>query len=154
MNTFIKKHPWVRTIYLYLFSLVGLVLMVIGAIRIIDLGLKIYIFTEADLPSAYQETPPYPAIRYIESKPAKDGMPPSVIIPKGDIMLTAEEKELLAQWARDYEDWETRRSKINYVRSNRQREASNAIAFMLVGAPLYLYHWMVIRRERRRELDS
>lgn len=32
--------------------------------------------------------------------------------------------------------------------ANRQSQASNAIAMLIVGIPLYAYHWMVIRRDK------
>ena len=35
----------IRKIYLYLFSLIGLVLVVIGCVQLVNLGLKAYIFT-------------------------------------------------------------------------------------------------------------
>lgn len=38
----------VRLIYLYLFSFVGLLTVVIGSVRMVDLGLKIFVFREAD----------------------------------------------------------------------------------------------------------
>ena len=38
----------IRKIYLYLFSLIGLVLVVIGCVQLVNLGLKAYIFTAAD----------------------------------------------------------------------------------------------------------
>lgn len=39
----------VRLLYLYLFSFVGLLISVIGAIQLIDLGLRATVFTQADL---------------------------------------------------------------------------------------------------------
>lgn len=38
----------VRLIYLYLFSFVGLLTVVIGSVRLVDLGLKVFVFPEAD----------------------------------------------------------------------------------------------------------
>ena len=38
----------IRKIYLYLFSLIGLVLVVIGCVQLVNLGLKAYVFTAAD----------------------------------------------------------------------------------------------------------
>lgn len=52
-----NKKELIRTIYIYIFSLVGLVLVTIGAVRLVDLGLKATIFTEADRVITY---PSYP----------------------------------------------------------------------------------------------
>jgi len=43
-----EKHSLVRTIYLYLFALVGLTLLVIGTVRFVDMGLKAFVFTKAE----------------------------------------------------------------------------------------------------------
>ena len=42
------RNPIIRTIYLYLFSLVGLGMLVVGSAMIINLALKTWIFTKAD----------------------------------------------------------------------------------------------------------
>jgi len=69
----------VRLIYLYLFSFVGLLTVVIGSVRMVDLGLKVFVFPEAD---RYEYTAPRPAV---------DGKP--------DMMM--DEKEIIAQARRD-----------------------------------------------------
>jgi hypothetical protein len=38
----------IRTLYLYLFSFVGLLIIVFGSISMINIGLKTYVFKEAD----------------------------------------------------------------------------------------------------------
>ena len=38
----------IRLIYLYLFSAVGLIVAVIGSVRLVDLGLKVIVFQGAD----------------------------------------------------------------------------------------------------------
>ncbi len=154
MNMFGQKYPWIRTVYLYLFSLVGLVLMVIGAIRLVDLGLKIVVFKHADEPSHYYEAPPMPPSRYAVPAIEKTYEGKS----KGEISddatpLTEDERTALAQWMRDYKDWEDRRSKIDYVRASREREASNALAFLVIGFPLYWYHWTLVKREKKKEYE-
>jgi len=43
-----KKQSLVRTIYLYIFALLGLVLLIIGGVNFVNMGLKAFIFTQAD----------------------------------------------------------------------------------------------------------
>lgn len=43
----------IRTMYLYLFSFVGLLIIVFGSISLLDIGLKTYIFKEADKYEVY-----------------------------------------------------------------------------------------------------
>jgi hypothetical protein len=38
----------IKLLYLYLFSFIGLLVVVIGSIRLVDLGLKVYVFKGAD----------------------------------------------------------------------------------------------------------
>lgn len=58
-----KKHyPLIRTIYLYLFALLGLVLLTIGGVRFVDMGLKAFVFTKAEeeVRLIYDQVPPIP----------------------------------------------------------------------------------------------
>jgi hypothetical protein len=56
-----------------------------------------------------------------------------------DSNLTTEQQQ--AQADRDQKNCEEQRV------SAKQTSASNAIAMLIVGLPLYLYHWKVVRRE-------
>lgn len=108
----------IRLLYLYLFSFIGLLIAVIGSVRLIELGLKVYVFKGAD--------------QYIYSQPTK-------IAPDGkEVKLTQEEKD---QQKKDMED-ETKRQ--------RERELSGAFAMILVGFPLYKYHWKTIQKEGKK----
>src|SRR3989344_9378333 len=120
-----SKYPLVRKIYLYLFSLVGLVLVVIGGVRLVGLGLKAYIFTEADRYYAYPVSRPKiaPLPRVISEEPLSD--------------------ELVEPSQEEIDAYEAKQRT-----SNRQREAAEAIAMILVGAPLYFYHWRVVQKDR------
>ncbi len=111
----------IRTIYLYLFSLVGLVLVVIGSVRLVDLGLKAFIFTRADQVLIY---PVYPKAQFPESDNTQQ---PSL-----------EEIEKFQQEQEKYE----KESK----QSQRERTAAESLAMIIVGAPLFLYHWRLIQK--------
>ncbi|MAF36756.1 hypothetical protein CL622_06585 [archaeon] len=100
----------IRTIYLYTFSLIGLVLIVMASVSIINLGLKTFIFTEAD----QDFYPRMPA-------PVSEGEVEPVEV-----------------------------SKTDYQRGQRQRELAQSIAMLLVGIPLYFFHWRTIKRENRK----
>jgi hypothetical protein len=136
-----KHHSLVRTIYLYLFALVGLALLTIGAVRFVDMGLKAFVFTKAEeRDRLYQRMPPvmpYPPAR-IETLQEGEG-------------LSEEEKATLQQWLADYEDWKERISEIDPVTAQRHRNASTILAMILVGLPLYLFHWRIIKRETKGE---
>jgi|SRR6056297_629814 len=131
-----KKTSLIRTIYLYLFSMLGLVLLVIGCVRFVDMGLKTFIFTEADLEQRinYQRPPMY-AANINDLKAIKDG--------ENLKEVQAEKIERLIQ---DYENWEKRREEVDPIKSRRHRDSATNLALILVGLPLYLYHWKVVQK--------
>jgi hypothetical protein len=137
----LNKHSIIRTIYLYLFALVGLALLISGMVRFLDMGLKMYVFTKAEDPERIQHK------HYIES-------PISVArVEKYQESeeLTEEEIATLKTWLENYKEWQEEEAKIDYLTSKRQREASNNLAMILVGLPLYLYHWRIIRKETKEK---
>ncbi len=115
----------IRTLYLYLFSFIGLVLVVIGSVGFVDLGLKVFIFRKAEQVIVY---PQYP--RAVEMT-GKEGQP-----------LTAQEAE---QYRIEQEKYE-----IKNKESERERTAARSLAMIFVGAPLFLYHWKVIQKGKER----
>lgn len=97
----------IRLVYLYLFAAVGLVTVIIGTVRMVDLGLKVFVFKDADKYEIY---------------PTK--------LPDGKPEMSTE--ELQARQER-----ETRR--------NRERDLVAALSMLVVGLPVYLYHWKTLQ---------
>ncbi len=138
-----EKHPLIRTIYLYLFTIVGLALLVAGGVRFIDMGLKTFVFTKADEPQRIQQ-------KFYGSMPIAAPLT-KVESAQNDEKLTEDERATLKQWLEDYKKWEEESSKIDYVASDRQREAAINLAMIIVGLPLYFYHWTLIKRETKEK---
>lgn len=130
------KRNWIRTIYLYMLALLGVVLLTIGGVRLMDMALKAFIFTEADhAQSIAMRQPPIPyGLERIEELGA-------------DESLSDREREVIRSWLEDYERWEAESEAVDPMTSSRQRTASSSLAMILIGLPLYLYHWRLIRRE-------
>ena len=104
----------IRLIYLYLFAFVGLLIVVIGSVRMVDLGFKVFVFRDAD---KYE----YTTLQPIDEK------------------MKVDEAQIKKQAERD----QTR---------NRQREFSGSLAMIVVGLPLYLYHWRTIQKENKKKI--
>lgn len=143
-----ERHYLIRTIYLYLFALLGLVLLTIGGVRFVDMGLKAFIFTKAEEEQRliYEQMPvPYsvPRIEKFQQE----------IEEEKEVCLSEEEKVTFEQWLADYQDWKERRSKIDPVTTRRHRDASLNLALILVGLSLYLYHWRIIKRETKNKKE-
>jgi len=135
-----KQHSLVRTIYLYFFALLGLVLLTIGGVRFVDMGLKAFIFTKAEEEQnlIYRQPPLLYSIEKVEELQSEEA-------------LSEEEKIAVKQWLVDYKDWQERSLKINYIDSRRQRDASSNLSMILIGLPLYLYHWEITKKEVKKQ---
>ena len=103
----------IRKVYLYLVTFIGIVVTVIGCINILDLGLKTFIFKEADS-----------FVEYPRPVPLEEGKQSTI---------SKEEQEKYHQ---------------KELVSRRQRQASSAIAMIVVGFPLYKYHWHTLKKEK------
>lgn len=135
-----KKHyPLIRTIYLYVFALLGLVLMVIGSVRFIDLGLKVLIFKNAENETRMINKEPVPLYSVKDIEFLKD---------RSD--LSAAEKEAIQNWLKDYQNWKETSAKIDYLSSRREQNASISLAMIIIGLPLYAYHWTIIKKETKK----
>ncbi|MBI4276321.1 hypothetical protein HY629_00585 [Candidatus Uhrbacteria bacterium] len=143
-STNMSKNPLIRSIYLYLFALVGLGMLVVGTARLVNLGLKVYVFTKADHGYFYKPEPPYPT-RYQGVEDVQ------TLIACGEKCGVNEKiKESLRMWQADYERWQRDQSQepVDTRGAERQREAASALSLILVGLPLWLYHWWVIKKDK------
>lgn len=141
------KHSLVRTIYLYLFSIVGLTLMVIAGVSFINMALKAYIFTKADEQMRIEyKQPPFGPVA-IEKL---DRISQEAQGKQTQVTLTENEVQQIDQWLVDYKNYKESREKIDPVVTDRQQTASINLAMVIIGLPLYLYHWGIIRRETRK----
>jgi len=121
-----ERKELIRTIYLYLFSFIGLVLIITGVVRLVDLGLKVYVFTKADEVVIYPYSPSLDLIKENSDK---------------DIESIIQEQEKYRQQQIQFE-------KEDKIRQ-RHRAVANSLAFIIVGLPLFIYHWLMIQREKR-----
>ncbi|OPL11965.1 MAG: hypothetical protein AVO34_01730 [Firmicutes bacterium ML8_F2] len=133
-------HPIIRTVYLYLFALVGLVLLIIGLVRFVDMGLKAYVFTKAeDEERLYDLKPPTP-YELME-----------VVRIKDNSELSREQKDAIERWLGDYDEWVERSENFDAVTARRHRNASTNLSMILIGLPLFFYHWRIIQRETKKK---
>lgn len=144
----VSKYPLIRTIYLYVFALVGLVMVIIAGVQFVDLALKVYIFKAAE--EQFKSFAPFPPERVIE-KESLEGGGETVVEVKPEEVLTSQEKAALERWLVEFRNWEQTQKDYDPVRASRHRTASNALAMLIIGLPVFLYHWGVIQREIRHQ---
>ena len=145
------KNPIIRTIYLYLFSLVGLGMLVVGLSMIINLALKTWIFTKADSQEKYISMPVSvyldPTLKTVEE----------IKLCGDKCELASSQKEQIDQWLVDYKSWqenEKTRDPNFYTEQRRQRQAATALSLILVGLPLWLFHWSVIKKDVKASKET
>lgn len=101
-----------KNLYLYFFSALGLILVVIASTQLISLTLKTFVLTQADV---YYEYP----VRPITDPESRIEEPSKEEIEK----IQAQQRT-----------------------SQRQRELAESLAMIIVGFPLYLYHWRQVKK--------
>ena len=149
----------IRTIYLYLFSLVGLTLTIIGSVMMVNTFLKTFVFKNANYnnPYSYSETPPYLSSSYndLELKRVQ-----TVKAQSTELELTDIQKEQVENWLIDYQAWKDREAKRvkaeaarDYVKEENQRNMATAISMIVIGFPVYLIHWLFITRDLKNNKE-
>lgn len=108
---------WIKKVYLYLVSLISLIIMVIAGIMLINLVLKTYVFPKAD-DNYYMGYCPTIAEK----------------TPEGEVIEQPRECTD-DQYAKDQRA------------SQKQRDASQAVAMIVIAAPVFFYHWKLARKE-------
>lgn len=130
----------IRTIYLYLFSMLGLILIVIGAVNFINMGLKASVFKQAEIAeSRMMEEFPGPVV---ETQPLEKA--------SRSKEFTAEEKAAIKSFLKSYQERQKKYKSLDYVTVKRQQSASINLSLLLVGIPLFIYHWRIIKREKEQ----
>ena len=114
---------WIKKVYLYLVSLVSLVILIIAAIMLINMALKTWVFPKAD------ENDYYYAPLMTDCTSYSDEMKKTAPECQPDYAAKEEERE------------KTRRA------AQKQRDAAQALAMIIVATPVFLYHWNIARRE-------
>jgi hypothetical protein len=105
--------------YLYLVSVISLIIAVIASIMLLNMALKTWVFPKAD--KDFFAGPCY------SSKPA---------VVNGEAVRCTLEEEAMQKKQND----ENRSAQ-------KQRDASQALAMILVSAPIWFFHWKFARKE-------
>lgn len=138
-----NKTPWIRIVYLYLMTTVGIVIFVIGSIIMLNSVLKTFVFKKADV-NYYSR----PSELYLVNQEKQ------VTTLKECSDLTQEDKEIIDMWLADYQNWKQIDESNMQMTAQRQREFATSIAMIIVGFPLYFIHWSIIKREKRKDEET
>jgi len=137
---------FIRTIYLYLFSLVGLFILVFGSIGLIKLALTTWVFPDADNYTYNMRPLILPDGKIASESELIEGLKSC----KENCDLSSNDKEALSEWLAEYKENKENGPK-KQISANRQRQLSQNLAMILVGLPLYFYHWTVIKKDAKKK---
>lgn len=120
-----SKAALIKTVYFYVVSLIGLMMVVFSVADLVNLGLKAWVFPKADL-NEYKQPPC--AMQVFKDPNLKET----------DEQYQQRVKACEASYVNEEE--------ARAIRN--QRDAVRDFSFLVVGIPLFLYHWTTIRREK------
>lgn len=115
------KGGLIRNIYLYLVSFVALMMLIFSTADLINIGLKTYVFTKADL-NPYSSYPICPATAPTGSSTDKGNI---------DCRTSDEQKKQDAE---------------NQI-VQKQQSLVRDISLIVVAIPVFLFHWRIIRKK-------
>lgn len=105
--------------YLYLVSVISLIIAVIGAIILLNMALKTWVFKKADLANYSQ--PCYSA------KPVAPNGQPTVCTPEEEARQKKQNEENRA--------------------AQKQSDAAQALAMIIIATPVWFFHWRMAKKE-------
>ncbi|MBD3251952.1 hypothetical protein GF380_05915 [Candidatus Uhrbacteria bacterium] len=125
MTSTTNRNALIKTIYFYLVSLIGLMMVVLPTADLVNIVLKTTIFPKANM-EEYRE------------------------LPCPDRIIKAPDGETDEQYQSRVERCE--RSRVNETERlaiRLQKDIVRDLSFLVVGIPLFLYHWITIRKDRK-----
>lgn len=124
------KTPWIRNIYLYLVCAITLFMVAFAAVDLVNLALRTWVFTKAD------------QMNYVYPVKTPDGYC-SFDKDGKRVCPSAEEQQKI-------DGQEKKQNEENRL-SQRQSDLVRNISMLIVAIPLFTYHWLVIRRDKKHE---
>jgi len=136
----------IRPTYFYFISLAALLMIVIAGGMLINLGLKTWVIKSADEAENLARKVSMPVPEGIVETSAVQ----SIIDCGEKCGIEAETISLARAWQDDYKAWQD----ASYNYNNKQRQAAATIPYVVLGIPLFWYHWSVVRRESRERKET
>lgn len=129
-----KTSP-LRSLYFYYVAFVGLLMAVVATGFIVNDGLRVWLKTTPDNGGVVSQ--PYPAT-------SADYGVTSLLACKDKCGFTAEQVSLANQWLADNATYQQRQQSNKGQFSN---DLATAIPFVLIGLPLFLFHFFKVRQD-------
>lgn len=130
------KSPIIRYIYLYLISAITFIVFIIGAVGLVDIALKTFIFEIEDDYMRYNKPIAVICEKYIPS-PDKTEF---IANPNYETCVAAQEADEVEEKEDD-----------GKIGPETAKDLSIGIAQILVAFPLWIFHWRIIERDRKKK---
>jgi hypothetical protein len=130
----------IRQIYFYAATLIFLMMTVISTVSLLNLGLKTYVFTKADM--AFGPKCGEDGAQYWEPRPV---MPPEAVKDGQPAMKELTAEEMAARKAQCEKDLADQKA------GERQRDLVQNLSMLIVAAPLFWLHFKWVQKEREEE---
>ncbi|MBU0964084.1 hypothetical protein KKC06_03535 [Patescibacteria group bacterium] len=140
-----KKSNVIRSVYFYMASLVTLAIVIGSVIFLINLGLKSWLFTEAD-PVLYRIGSP-PSL-FLGDRFEPEVIDEAFLICEDGCILSASQKSNIATWQENYTDWQKRKSNPG---GDRARDAVAALSFLIISLPIFIIHFRILQKESKKD---
>jgi len=134
----------IRNVYLYIVTMIGLITFIFGAIGVINLVLKDYVFQVNDYAAPYS-TPVYPGMK-AGGTCSQSYVDVTDTTGKRMITPTSQEVEECNKTLKQQQD--------QNFRNDVGRELAISIAQIAIGLPIWLFHWGIIQKEYRKRDDE
>ena len=129
------KTKLIRTIYLYLASLISLIFVAVGTGTLLNTGLKAALFPEAEKKSFFE----------CNQQPPMIGSPD---VSGYKAIATEDQKAQLNQLLKDYQNWKDNSMGEKCIKPARQNKIVDALTMIIIALPIFLFHWRIIKKEK------
>lgn len=119
-----QRTGMLKKVYLYLVSLIALVMLIVACVSLINLGLRAWVFKQADNTTYNYSCPMVPATPTNSANSTSDSST------NVGCDTATQQQQAHAQLV-----------------SSRETESARDIALIIVGLPVFFYHWRLVRKE-------
>ncbi|MBI4426538.1 MAG: hypothetical protein HY567_03085 [Candidatus Kerfeldbacteria bacterium] len=138
-----QKPGPLRSVYFYLVAFAGLIGAVVSAALLVNTALNVALKIDTDKSTASREPA---AVSPVGVSTENYGVK-SVVNCAEKCQLTDEDRQLAQEWLVDFDAWQKQNIITYPTPSNTQSSLASNIPLLLVLLPLFLYHFLTIRRE-------
>ncbi|MDD5098215.1 MAG: hypothetical protein PHD31_00610 [Candidatus Pacebacteria bacterium] len=135
-----KTGKLIKTIYLYVVSLISLIFLAVGIGNFINTSIKSSFFKEAEKRDySFCNNQPYftsvADINKLKESPA----------------ATEDDKQKITTLISEYENWKAQNIGEECYKSERAKRMVDSLTMLLIALPLYLFHWSMARKEKQED---